>query len=225
MEIWAHRGASADAPENTMAAFALAEEQGADGVEFDVHRSADGHLVVIHDETIDRTTTGRGAVAELPLGELQRHAIPTLAEVLAWLPEHMVANIELKTLPSFYPGIAEEAVRAIARVGIADRVWVSSFNHHTLVAVRAADPALRLGVLAAAHLWRPATYLQHLGAAAYHPNAAALQSPEIVTQCHDAGLRVHAWTLDDPEHIRRAAALGVDAVITNRPAAARAAVR
>ena len=298
MEIWAHRGASADAPENTMAAFRLAAEQGADAIEFDVQRTADGELVVIHDETIDRTSTGQGVVAEMTLVELREHSydaahgptahgvehglvgrrlvgrglvghgadgsgaaeyrsagrevdgygadgcgaaghgtaeheavghgvsgepIPTLEEVLAWLPAGLQANVELKTLPTFHPGIATEAADIITASGVADRVWVSSFNHHTLAEVRAHAPRLRLGVLASAHLWRPADYVRSCGAAAYHPVAASLQTPEIVAECHDAGLRVHTWTLDDPEHIRQAEALGVDAVITNRPAAARAA--
>lgn len=244
MEIWAHRGASAEAPENTMRAFRLAAEQGADAIELDVHRTVDGELVVIHDETIDRTSTGRGVVADLTLAQLREHSydaahgsaghgsgpdgprepIPTLEEVLEWLPAGMQANVELKTLPTFYPGIATRAVDIITASGVSDRVWVSSFNHHTLAEVRAKAPQLRLGVLAVAHLWRPADYVCSCGAAAYHPAAASLQTPEVVAECHDAGLRVHVWTLDDPEHIRRAEALGVDAVITNAPGAARAAL-
>lgn len=255
MEIWAHRGASAEAPENTMSAFRLAAEQGADAIEFDVHRTADGELVVIHDETIDRTSNGRGVVADLTLEQLRRYSydvshgsvahglgnehgpwnendrgderepIPTLEEVLEWLPADMQANVELKTLPTFYPGIAARAADIITVSGVSDRVWVSSFNHHTLAEVRAQAPQLRLGVLTGAHLWRPADYVSSCGAAAYHPSAASLQTPEIVAECHGAGLRVHVWTLDDPEHIRLAEALGVDAVITNAPGAARAALR
>lgn len=236
MEIWGHRGASADAPENTLAAFELAVVQGADGIEFDVHRTADGELVVIHDETIDRTSDGTGVVAEMTLAELRRHrytngregfadaGIPTLAEVLDWLPAGVQANVELKTLPTFYDGIAVAAADLIDRAGVADRVWVSSFNHHTLAQVADHAPHLRLGVLAVAHLWRPAAYVQACRAAAYHPAASALRTPEVVAECHAAGVRVHVWTLDDPEHIRQAEALGVDAVITNRPAAARVAV-
>lgn len=229
VEIWAHRGASAQAPENTMAAFELAHRQGAVGIEFDVQRTVDGALVVIHDDTIDRTSNGTGRVGELTLAELRRHryhagmdgfadaGIATLAEVLDWLPADLQANVELKTLPYFQDGIAAAAVAEIHAAGVAERVWVSSFNHHTLQEVRRADPDLRLGVLAAAHLWQPADYVQPCGGAAYHPQAAVLQSPEVVEQCHAAGLRVHVWTVDDPELARTAEQIGVDALITNRP--------
>ena len=212
-----------------MAAFQLAHRQGAAGIEFDVQRSADGELIVIHDDTIDRTSDGTGCVGELTLAELREHryaagmdgfadaSIPTLAEVLDWLPADLQANVELKTLPRFQDGIAAAAVAEIHAADVAERVWVSSFNHHTLQQVRLADQNLRIGVLAAAHLWQPADYVRACGGAAYHPQAAVLQSPEVVAQCHAAGLRVHVWTVDDLELARTAERIGVDALITNRP--------
>lgn len=224
MQIWAHRGASADAPENTMTAFETAHAQGADGIEFDVQRSCDGDPVVIHDATVDRTTRGEGAVADMATEELVALGIPTLVQVLAWLPAGMTANVELKAAPTRDTGLAAEVVQIIDAAGVGDRVWVSSFDHHMLQDVGRLDPTLRLGVLAVAHLWQPASYVKACGAGAYHPNVAALQTPQIISECHDAGLRVHTWTVDDQALIAKAADLGVDAVITNRPGPAREAL-
>ncbi|GAK04128.1 glycerophosphoryl diester phosphodiesterase [Geomicrobium sp. JCM 19037] len=122
----AHRGYSANAPENTVAAFQQAVHKGADGIELDVHRSLDGELIVIHDEWINRTTNGEGKVADMTLGQLKAHdagswyseayrgeKIPTLSEVFECMPKETVINVEIKNIPSFYEGIEELVVQAI----------------------------------------------------------------------------------------------------------------
>ena len=144
VQVYAHRGASAYAPENTLPAFALAMEQGADGIELDIHLTKDGELVVIHDEKVDRTTNGTGLVKDYTLAELRglcadngmegfsEARIPTLREVLALVkPSDMMVNIEIKTGILWYDGIEEKALRLVQDMGMQDRVIWSSFNHYS----------------------------------------------------------------------------------------------
>ena len=155
--IYAHRGASGHAPENTLEAFRLAMEMGADGFELDVHMSKDGELVVIHDETVDRTTDGTGLVRDLTLNQLKSLdasngmdayrcvKIPTLAEVFHLIrhTRHIV-NVEIKTDEWFYPQIEEKCLALAKETGIEDRVIYSSFNHFTLRKLRQLKPDARL---------------------------------------------------------------------------------
>lgn len=207
-----------------MAAFEKAIEMGADGVEFDVQRSADGHLVVIHDETVDRTSDGTGRVVDLTLDELRRldvgggERIPLLAEVLELFePTSMVLNVELKTSIVPYPGIEQDAIGVVDDARMAERVLYSSFNHYTLAAMRGQVPAAYLGLLMADGIHEPWDYARRFGAGALHPGYHLLQLAGYVEKAHDAGLRVNTWTVDDPDHIRLVASLGVDAIVTNRP--------
>ena len=153
VKIFAHRGASGYAPENTLAAFRLAEEQGSDGVELDVQLTKDGEVVVIHDEKIDRTSTGTGFVRDYTLEELKKFSfhnhmeayegetIPTLEEVLNLLkPGKMEVNIELKTGIFWYPEIEEKTMEIVKKTGMEDRVIYSSFNHYSIQEVRRLNP-------------------------------------------------------------------------------------
>ena len=232
IEVWAHRGASGYAPENTLEAFALAIEQGADGVELDVHLSADGQAVVIHDETVDRTSDGSGRVADLTLAALKalnvhkpkpRHApvcrIPTLEEALQLLaPTGLCLNIELKNNIEPYPGLEEKCVELVRRAHMEGRVWFSSFNHQSLARIKAIDGSLRCGALYRHAPHDPRAYAQELGIDALHPYHGALHGGEaFVAACHADGLRVHAWTVNAVRTVRAMARDGVDAVITNDP--------
>ena len=230
--IWAHRGASAYAPENTIPAFELAIEMGADGVEFDVHRTADNHLVVIHDETIDRTSDGAGRVVDMTLDELRRHdygdgaTIPLLAEVLElFRPTGMLVNAELKSSIEFYPGIEHDVRGVVEEMGMAERVLYSSFNHYTLAGLRDHVAPDKLGLLLSNGIFEPWEYARRFGAGALHPGFFLLQQPGYVEAAHEAGVRVNAWTVDEPEHIRFVASLGVDAIVTNVPDVAREVLR
>ncbi|WP_203567933.1 glycerophosphodiester phosphodiesterase [Aestuariimicrobium ganziense] len=233
--IWAHRGASADAPENTLSAFELAVEQGADGVELDVQLTSDGEVVVCHDETIDRTSDGSGAIATMTLDELRRHdfsngmagyagtTIPTLREVYELLaPTGMVINVELKNTIEAYPGL-EEAVEALtATMNLTGRVVYSSFNHLSLRSIAGAGTQVRLAALHQDMLCEPWRYAADVGLQALHPYwGMVIRMPEYVEQAHALGLAVNVWTVDEPEHLRAVAAAGVDAIITNVPARAR----
>jgi len=229
--VWAHRGASAKAPENTLAAFRLAHELGADGVELDVQLTADGQVVVIHDETLDRTTTGRGPVGTRTLREIktldasndlrgyQGETVPTLEEVLALVgPTGMSINIELKNSVEPYPGLEAAVLRIVNAAGIADRVIYSSFNHISATQLARSSQPSRVGLLFSDVLAEPWDYAQRLDMAALHPHWKYVQFvPETIERCHALGLAIHVWTVDSPDMVRRLADLGADAVITNRP--------
>ena len=230
MKIWAHRGASAYAPENSLAAFKLAVEQGADGIELDVQLTADGELVVCHDETIDRTSTGTGAIVDLTLKQLRQYdfsagyegaitRIPTLDEVFDLLDgTEVTLNIELKDSVEPYPGMAQTVVNLVLERGWEERVVISSFNHVSIAEMSAKHVGIPLGVLYEGPLFEPWNYAERIGAQALHPSGYALLiQPETVALAHERGLAVNVWTINDPEHARLCEAIGVDAIITNHP--------
>lgn len=232
-KIWAHRGASGQAPENTIESFQLALDQGADGFELDVQRTADGVLVVCHDETVDRTSDGSGAIAELSWAQLSEFdfsaampgfdgvRIPTLAQVLELVVgTSAVVNIELKNSIERYPGMEAEVVALVSRMGLDRQIWYSSFNHLSLVELVRVGVTSGLGALYVEQLVRPWDYVSGFGVAALHPSAHTV-TPELVEAAHRVGVRVHPWTVDDPVALRGLAEAGVDAVITNLPAFAR----
>ena len=232
-EIWGHRGASADAPENTLPAFALALGQGADGIELDVQLTRDDEVVVIHDETLERTTNGHGWVADHSLGDLKQldasagHdgfggvTIPTLIELFDLVTDADVRlNIELKNSRIPYQGMEERVIALIDRYGFRDRVIVSSFDHDSLRGLAEAGVGLPLGVLYSEPLWRPWNYAVKLGASALHPSMAATRH-KTVERSHENGLEVNVWTVNEAEDNARMAEFEVDAVITNHPDLAR----
>ncbi len=228
--VWAHRGASAYAPENTLAAFRLALEQGAHGIELDVQLSRDGQIVVIHDERVDRTTDGTGWVADRTLAELQGldaslgmpgfagERIPLLSEVFDLVSDSdCTINVELKNTEVAYPGLEDAVLTLIAERGIEDRILLSSFNHESLLGLRRGGVTMPLGLLTQDILVEPWAYSAALGMQAFHPPGYAVRSPELVDESHAAGLAVHIWTVDAPADLRRFSDWGVDAVFTNKP--------
>ena len=219
--IIGHRGAAADAPENTLAAFTLALAQGADGVELDVQLCADGVPIIIHDTTVDRTCDGTGRVADLSLAELRLltidndHPIPTLDDLFATFGRRTLYNVELKVLGRGGDALAAAVARAIAAHGVAEQVLISSFSPFTL---RAARRHLPPGVPLALLRERRATRAAHalLRAAADHPHHPLIDE-SLMAWARWRGLRVNAWTVDDPAEARRLLQLGVHGIITNRP--------
>lgn len=235
--LFAHRGAHRKLPENTMVAFQEAIAEDADGIELDVQMTADGRLVVCHDEKVDRTSDGTGLISEHSLADLQGlnfaagnpqwapATIPLLDEVLELLaPTEMSLNIELKNSVIRYPRLEEEVVEAVRAHKMSDQVVLSSFNHRSLVKLAEVAPTIRRAVLYADDLADPWDYAVRIGVQAVHPGGWLLRGRDEVPRFHAAGLAVRVWTLDDPDQIREAAALGVDAIITNDPAGARAAL-
>ncbi len=234
-QVWAHRGASGYAPENTMPAFELALEQGADGIEVDVQLTRDDAVVCIHDETLERTTTGTGWVADHSLEQLrefdasmgvERFAgarIPTLDELFELVAgTDAVVNVELKNDSMPYKGLEERVLEIIDEHDMAERVVLSSFNHYSLKKLATMTDIPR-GALYSDSLYRPWRYVMKLDVQAVHP-AHRTVSPKLVAKSHAAGLKVHTWTVNDPADISRMAGLGVDAVITNYPNLARSLV-
>ena len=219
--IIGHRGAAADAPENTLAAFALALEQGADGIELDVQLCADGVPVIMHDDTVDRTCDGAGRVGDLTLAELQlltidgAHPIPTLDDLFATFGRRTLYNVELKALGLDDGGLSAAVARIIAAHGVGEQVLISSFSPFT---VRAAQRAMPAGVPVALLRERRVTRLAHalLRAAADHPYYP-LVDEALMAWARRRGLRVNVWTVDDPTEARRLIRLGVHGIITNRP--------
>lgn len=228
--VLAHRGACGYAPENTMEAFRLAIEQGADGFELDVHFSKDGHLVVIHDETVNRTTNGTGRVWDMTLSELQAldacagkeaykgARIPTLKQVLELIQgTNLICNIEIKTDKIFYPGIEEAVLALVKEMGLENQIIYSSFNHHTLRKVRSLDKDAKLGMLFADVLVEPWKYASAMLDVQYlHPMAANVYIPNFAEDSRAAGYGVNAWTINDPETMKHCVEHDVT-IITNYP--------
>ena len=227
--IYGHRGASGYAPENTLEAFKLAMDMGADGFELDVHMSADGQLVVIHDETVDRTTGGTGFVKDLTLAQLKaldacnhmdvyRGAkIPTLGEVFDLIrnTRHIV-NVEIKTDECFYPQIEEKCLALAKEKGVEDRVIYSSFNHHTLIRMRELKPDVKLGMLFGDIMVAPWEYARQLSVDYLHPMKMNIYVPGFAEATYASGYGINMWTINDEETMKKC--LEHDAgIITNYP--------
>lgn len=232
--VHAHRGASAYAPENTMPAFRLAMEMGADGIELDIHLTKDRHFVVCHDGSVERCSNGTGQIHEMTLQQLRaldfgswfspRFAgtlISTLEEVLEAVRNLTVLNIELKgPLPDGQD--LDEALsilyRTLKKYPVGQRVILSTFWHDWAGRLRELYPDMRTGLLygetyTAAQTLELAARFQ---ASAVHPALNGV-TPEIVRACHAKGLLVNVWTVDRPEDIEKAVSLGVDGIISNVP--------
>ena len=228
----AHRGASAAAPQNTLAAFRRAMELGADGVELDVHLSADGVPVVMHNLYVDETTDGTGQVTDKTLAELKEldagskfapefagERIPTLAEVFEALEGKLLVNVELKDISPKGVGLEAPVVEVVRRHGMEKKVLFSSFNPFTLRRMRPLAWDVPSGLLYAHDL---AIYLRRAWLAPLTPHEGRHPDFEMVDKrlvkwCHTRKLRVNVWTVDEPGEMRRLTALGVDGIITNKP--------
>jgi glycerophosphoryl diester phosphodiesterase len=229
---FAHRGASYEAPSNTLVAFLLAVELGADGIELDVHLSKDGEVVVIHDFTLEATTDGRGRVQDKTLAELKDldagawfdptfagQRIPTLQAVIDAVGERLLLNIELKTTSIRDDGLALAVVRAIEENHLLGRVVVSSFNPLAIWRVKRLNPWIPTGFLYASGMsfWLRWPWLGYLlQPDALHPHHSLVDN-RYVRWAKTRGYRLHVWTADDPGDMWRLMRMGVDLIITNRP--------
>jgi len=247
--ILAHRGASAVAPENTIAAFRRAHELGADGIELDVQLTRDKIPVVIHDDTVERTTNGRGRVCDLTIGEIARldagawksavfngEPIPTLAQVFESLMDWLkpvgralpcLINVELKTERFFTDGLEQQVLNVIARYNLQDRILLSSFSPWALHRARAINRDLPRGYLydmTMPLVLRKAWLRFWADPQAMHPEASMLDAA-YMNWAKRKNLQVNTWTVDDPAQAQRLAALGVHAIITNQPDVIRDALK
>jgi glycerophosphoryl diester phosphodiesterase len=229
---FAHRGARAYAPENTLLAFAVACDLGADGIECDVQRSRDGRLVIIHDGLVDRTTDGTGAVAEMSFAELSTldagrfprisQRIPTLEETLDLVRDRScLLNLEIKGESAEESLGTARAVESYLRSlddAFRRRILVSSFDHPALAMLKERLPWLRTGALFGKE-WRGRDVVaatRTLSADAMHPSVA-LVTRDLIARAQESGLRVHVWTVNAPHAIRQLIAWQVDGIFTDYP--------
>lgn len=230
MKIWAHRGASGHAPENTLPAFELAYQLGANGIELDVQLTKDGVPVVIHDERIDRVSDGTGYVRDYMLEELRkfnmnkqfpaygRVQIPTLSEVYDFVRNtDMMVNLELKNGLVYYPHLEEKVLQLAEEKGLTDRIIYSSFYHSSMRRIQRLQPSAKTAFLYSEGILDIEEYAKKYGAYAVHPFLGNVKYPgnDIVQKCHDADIQVNVWTVNEEADFDRMKELGVDAVITN----------
>lgn len=243
-----HRGGCAVAPENTMAAFRQVAEQGM-GFELDIRLCASGELVVLHDPTVDRTTTGTGRVADLTLTQIQAldagirfhpsfagERIPTLTEVLDAFGGQVPIDIEVKTARATdRPALADALARVLEVRPLQRHVLVSSFDSPFLVAFQARTSAYPRSLILgrsseSGYTWYPKLWLRRFffGQEAV-PDVlkldAALLTPRRVARLKGQGYRVFAWTVNTPEQARQLQELGVNGLISDQPQGIREALR
>ncbi|MEJ5241767.1 MAG: glycerophosphodiester phosphodiesterase family protein [Anaerolineales bacterium] len=230
--IFAHRGASAYAPENTLAAFELALQQGAPAIELDVKLSADGHVVVIHDPTVDRTTNGKGKVARLSLSELRAldagsffsekyrgEKIPTLEEVFDLVGKRALINIELTNYTTPRDSLVEEVCRLVREHRMEENVLFSSFLPRNLHQAAILLPEVPRGLLALEGwkgLWMRSFQFFFGNYQALHPYVSDV-TPQQIASVHRIGRRVHVWTVNDANQMRRLLKWGADGIFTDDP--------
>jgi glycerophosphoryl diester phosphodiesterase len=235
--VYGHRGAKAYAPMNTLPAFQLAAEQGAHGIELDVHRSKDGHPVIVHDFEVDETTDGTGHVTQMTLAELKALdagrwfgaefagvRIPTLDEVFEDLGARLFINVEIKSESLETDGVEEVVADCIRRHNMAARVLVSSFNPHSLRRFRALMPEVPIGYLVAPFYLEELGTLDDLAYEAYHPYHEMI-TPELVAAQLEQGRYVNTWTVNDPQRGVALREMGVRGIITDAPDTMLAALR
>jgi glycerophosphoryl diester phosphodiesterase len=230
--IFAHRGASAHAPENTLASFELALAQNADAIELDVKLSADGQVVVIHDPTVNRTTGSQGRVKDLSLAQLHAldagsffsekfrgEKIPTLEEVFEALGKRIFINVELTNYNTPRDGLVESVCTLVKRFGLQKHIMFSSFFASNLSQARNYLPDVQRGLLALNGLlgaWARSFGFAFGKYQALHPYLADV-TPQEVQRVHRLHRRIHVWTVNAAEDMRRLFHWGVDAIFTDDP--------
>lgn len=220
----AHRGASGRFPENTLRAFNAAIDAGVQMCELDVQLTSDGALVVIHDETVERTTDGNGAVRAMTLVQLKRldagvrfrtefkgERVPTLEEVMTLAEGRCGLNIEIKSA-----GVEHKVCELIVRRGALATAMISSFDWDALAVVRHFEPRMRVGLLASQWPARLVGAAFELKAESINPRANMV-TEDLCIAAHERNLSVYTWTVDEPVEMRRLIAFGVDGIMTNFP--------
>ena len=227
---FAHRGFSGKYPENTLLAFQKAIEAGADGAELDVQLTKDGEVVIIHDETIDRTTDGKGYVVDYTYDELSKfdasyiyrgqmgfNKIPTLREYFELVKDlDFITNVELKTGINEYLGIEEKVYDLIKEFKLEKKVIISSFNHFSVLRMKKIAPELKYGFLSEDWIINAGAYTASHDVQCYHPRFNNL-IPEVVEELKKNGLEINTWTVNKEEDIRDLINKKIDILIGNYP--------
>jgi glycerophosphoryl diester phosphodiesterase len=227
-KVIAHRGASGYAPENTLAAFQKAIDLGANMLEMDIHLSRDGEIVVIHDHTLERTTTGTGYVKDYAVKELKQfdagkrfeayrgETIPTLQEVFDLAKDRAMFAIEIKNSPVLYPDIENKLVHMIEHNDLVAKVIVIAFYFPSLDKIKRLNPAIQTGILYKRVLLEPWALAETVGANAIHPNYECTPA-DVVVEARKRGYLVHPWTINNPADIEQWVGYGVDGITSNYP--------
>lgn len=227
--VIAHRGGKLWAPENTMAAFRKALAFGVDAIELDIHRCKSGELVVIHDETIDRTTDGHGLIKDLNFEELQKFSaglwydksfkdekIPSLPKVLKQVDGKAHIFIEVKNAPVQYPGIEDDLIRSLESYKQKGRITVISFDHEFLKRFHMKAPDYKIAFLDVSIVSDIGKYASSIGASGWNPGFSEIRG-DAVRRAQKAGLTVNPWTVNGEVLWRQALDYGVDGIITDDP--------
>lgn len=228
-KIFAHRGYSGKYPENTMIAFKKALECGVDGIELDVQLTKNGEVVIIHDETIDRTTTGKGFVVDYTYEELEKfdasfkfkdlgfNKIPTLREYFQLVKDYdIVTNVELKTGINEYLGIEEKVWELIKEYNLEEKVIISSFNHFSVMRMKKIAPQLKYGFLSEDWIIDAGKYTHSHGVQCYHPRFNNLV-PDVIKELKKYNLEINTWTVNLEEDMKYLYSNNIDVIITNYP--------
>ena len=225
---FAHRGFKGLYPENTMLAFRKAVEIGADGIEFDLHLTKDGQLVIIHDEFLDRTTDFRGLVKDYRLRELKKsdasalfdqydEKIPSLEEYLSYIRDKdIITNIEIKNSIIDYPNIEEKMYEMVKAYDLLDKIIVSSFNHESLLKVKAIDKNVKCGILESSRMVKPWDYVKSLGCEYYHPMNFVVDE-YIIQKFKENNIGLNIWFGQSEFDYSRYIIDGVTSLITDYP--------
>jgi len=230
VQVIAHRGASAIRPENTLSAFKKAIEMGVDAIETDVQMTKDGHLILIHDERLNRTTNGVGWVKDYTLQEIKKldagfwfsphfanESIPTIDEFFTLIYNTKLwVNIEIKMGFIMYPEIEQRLINKIKEYHLEDRVIISSFNHYSIKMISTISPELKTAVLYSIGLYEPWNYAVNIGARYLHPDKDVVYEGLIET-AHYYGMKVYPYTVDDVQEMEYLIEMGVDGIMTNVP--------
>lgn len=225
----AHRGFKSRFPENTKIAFLKAIDVGADGVEFDVHLTKDRQVVIIHDETLDRTSDGKGLVKNHTLKELKRlnmaknyeniepQEMLTLREYFELIKDvDFITNIELKNSIIEYPDIEKEVNEIIKEFNAQRRVIISSFNHKSVIKFKNLNENIKCGLLEASKLYKPWEYMKNMGIEYYHP-LGYLVDEELIYNLNQEGILVNPWFGSEDFDYNKIINLGINAIITDYP--------
>ncbi|GHV89808.1 glycerophosphoryl diester phosphodiesterase [Spirochaetia bacterium] len=221
---FAHRGFCTRYPENTLLSFQKAQETKCDGIEMDVHLARDGEVVIIHDETVDRTTNGKGFIKDMDYAEIRKldagsgEHIPTLDEYFDLVERTpLVTNIEMKNSMFWYRGMEEKVIGMIHKRKLEDRIIFSSFNHFSMLKCKKLAPEIRAGFLSYSWFIDVGAYTKKHGMESIHPDYCSL-TDETIAEIHNQGIKIYTYTVNKRKDMERLAGLGVDCLITNDPA-------
>lgn len=232
--VIAHRGASFYAPENTLPAFELAHQQGAQAVELDVKLTLDGHIIAMHDASVDRTTDGEGRVSALRWDEITRldagawkgdlykgTPVPRLSNLLESLADRLLFNIELTNYTTPFDQLPERVAQLVGEMSLGHRVLFSSFNPWSLLRVRRRAAEVPIGLLVhdrqpRLSRWLFSRWVPHH---AWHPSDGLIHSGTLVGRVQQSGKAVNVWTVNQPDRMQKLLEWGVDGIMTDDPPA------